>query len=220
MHEWLLNRIFAVEMKRLYIFLMILLTSLAVVEAQEETPNAKQARRIMDTAYERVFGEQGSSLHYHVNIIGIYKTEGNICFKGKKQRFTDERVDTWNDGVTAYMAYRKKKTVEIHHANSDKKDKYSGRFKFSLDDFTYSVSAEKEGLLLTLKQKKKAKGTIKEVKALVERRTYAPIRLRIKVAFFWTTIQVSDFHSGNIKDEIFVFPAEKYKEGWKFVDKR
>lgn len=220
MHEWLLNRIFAVEMKRLYIFLMILLTSLAVVEAQEETPNAKQARRIMDTAYERVFGEQGSSLHYHVNIIGIYKTEGNICFKGKKQRFTDERVDTWNDGVTAYMAYRKKKTIEIHHANSDKKDKYSGRFKFSLDDFTYSVSAEKEGLLLTLKQKKKAKGTIKEVKALVERRTYAPIRLRIKVAFFWTTVQVSDFHSGNIKDEIFVFPAEKYKEGWKFVDKR
>ena len=220
MHEWLLNRIFAVEMKRLYIFLMILLTSLAVVEAQEETPNAKQARRIMDTAYERVFGEQGSSLHYHVNIIGIYKTEGNICFKGKKQRFTDERVDTWNDGVTAYMAYRKKKTIEIHHANSDKKDKYSGRFKFSLDDFTYSVSAEKEGLLLTLKQKKKAKGTIKEVKALVERRTYAPIRLRIKVAFFWTTIQVSDFHSGNIADDIFVFPAEKYKEGWKFVDKR
>jgi hypothetical protein len=207
-------------MKRLYILLMILLTSLAVAEAQEETPNAKQARRIMNTAYERVFGEQGSSLHYHVNIIGIYKTEGNICFKGKKQRFTDERVDTWNDGVTAYMAFRKKKTVEIHHANSDKKDKYSGRFKFSLDDFTYSVSSEKEGLLLTLKQKKKAKGTIKEVKALVERGTYAPIRLRIKVAFFWTTVQVSDFHSGNIKDEIFVFPAEKYKEGWKFVDKR
>lgn len=220
MHEWLLNRTFAVEMKRLYILLMILLTSLAVAEAQEETPNAKQARRIMNTAYERVFGEQGSSLHYHVNIIGIYKTEGNICFKGKKQRFTDERVDTWNDGVTAYMAFRKKKTVEIHHANSDKKDKYSGRFKFSLDDFTYSVSSEKEGLLLTLKQKKKAKGTIKEVKALVERGTYAPIRLRIKVAFFWTTVQVSDFHSGNIKDEIFVFPAEKYKEGWKFVDKR
>jgi len=174
----------------------------------------------MDTAYERVFGQQGSSLHYKVNIIGIYKTEGNIWFKGKKQHFSDERVDTWNDGVTAYMAYRKRKTVEIHHANSDKKDKYSGRFKFSLDDFNYSVAAEENGLMLTLKQKKKAKGTIKEVKALVERGTYAPIRLRIKVAFFWTTVDITDFHSGNISDELFVFPKERFATGWKFVDKR
>ena len=198
----------------------LLLSMFSTASAQNETPNAKQARRIMDTAYERVFGQQGSSLHYKVNIIGIYKTEGNIWFKGKKQHFSDERVDTWNDGVIAYMAYRKRKTVEIHHANSDMKDKYSGRFKFSLDDFNYSVAAEENGLMLTLKQKKKAKGTIKEVKALVERGTYAPIRLRIKVAFFWTTVDISDFHSGNISDELFVFPKERFATGWKFVDKR
>ena len=200
--------------------MFLLLSMFSTASAQNETPNAKQARRIMDTAYERVFGQQGSSLHYKVNIIGIYKTEGNIWFKGKKQHFSDERVDTWNDGVTAYMAYRKRKTVEIHHANSDKKDKYSGRFKFSLDDFNYSVAAEENGLMLTLKQKKKAKGTIKEVKALVERGTYAPIRLRIKVAFFWTTVDITDFHSGNISDELFVFPKERFATGWKFVDKR
>ena len=200
--------------------MFLLLSMFSTASAQNETPNAKQARRIMDTAYERVFGQQGSSLHYKVNIIGIYKTEGNIWFKGKKQHFSDERVDTWNDGVIAYMAYRKRKTVEIHHANSDKKDKYSGRFKFSLDDFNYSVAAEENGLMLTLKQKKKAKGTIKEVKALVERGTYAPIRLRIKVAFFWTTVDISDFHSGNISDELFVFPKERFATGWKFVDKR
>ena len=198
-------------------FTMLLATLAA--GAQEETPNAKQARRIMNTAYERVFGKQGSSFTYDVNIIGIYKTHGSICFKEKKQRFTDERVDTWNDGVTAYMAYRKKKTVEIHHANSDKKDKHSGKFKFSLDDFTYSVASDPQGLMLTLKQKKDAKGTIKEVKALVAHTTYAPIRLRIKVAFFWTTINITNFKSGGISDDIFVFPKDKYKN-WKFVDKR
>lgn len=207
-------------MKRLSFFLFFFLSFLAVANAQEETPNARQARRIFNTAYERVFGPQGASLHYKVNIIGIYKTEGTISFKGKKQRFTDERVDTWNDGVTAYMAYRKKRTVEIHKANSDKKDKYSGRFKFSLDDFDYSVAKDPEGLMLTLKQKKKAKGTIKEVKALVEQGSYAPKRLRIKVAFIWTTVQISDFKSGGISDNLFVFPHEKFKEGWKFVDKR
>jgi len=205
--------------KKIVLFVLLLLSAIVSV-AQEETPNAKQARRIFNTAYERVFGPQGSSLRYDVNIIGIYKTHGHITFKGKKQRFSDERVDTWNDGKTAYMAFRKKKTVEIHEANSDKKDKYSGKFKFSLDDFTYSISTDPEGLMIKLKQKKDAKGTIKEVRALVAQKTYAPIRLRIKVAFFWTTVKISDFHSGGITDDMFVFPREKYAEGWKYVDKR
>ena len=203
-------------------FVIVIVAFLISINAfsQEETPNARQARRIMNTAYERVFGSQGSTLRYDVNIIGIYKTKGIIWFKDKKQRFSDERVDTWNDGLTAYMAYRKKKTVEIHHATSDKKDKYSSRFKFSLDDFNYSVTKDPNGLLITMKQKKKAKGTIKEVRALVAERTYAPIQLRIKVAFFWTTVHIHDFKSGDIDDSLFVFPREKYISGWKYVDKR
>jgi len=186
----------------------------------QETPNAQQARRVFEKAYNQVFGPQGATLHYDVNIIGIYKTQGTIWYKGKKQKFIDEKVNTWNDGTTAYMAYRKKRTVEIHHAQSDKKDKYSGKFKFSPDDFDYSISSDPEGLLIKLKQKKGAKGTIKEVKALVAQKTYAPIRLRIKVAFFWTTVKISNFHSGGITDDMFVFPREKYGEGWKYVDKR
>ena len=86
----------------------------------QETPNEQQAKRIFNIAYNQVFGEQGASLTYDVNIVGIYRTQGTIWYKGKKQKFVDERVNTWNDGKTAYMAYRKKKTVEIHQANSDK----------------------------------------------------------------------------------------------------
>ncbi len=205
--------------QRLILLLLVVLQAFGAA-GQEETPNSRQARRIMNTAFERVFGPEGSTLRYRVNIIGLYKTNGVIWMKEKKQRFSDERVDVWNDGTTAYMAYRKKKTVEIHHASSDKKDKYSGRFKFSLDDFTYNVVKDPNGLMLMMKRKKKAKGTIKEVRALVAERTYAPIRLRIKVAFFWTTIDISDFKAGDISDEMFEFPKEKYAKGWKFVDKR
>ena len=185
----------------------------------QESPNEQQARRIFNLAYNQVFGPQGATLTYDVNIIGIYKTHGTITYKGKKQKFVDEKVNTWNDGTTAYMAYRKKKTVEIHAANSDKKDKYSGKFKFQPDDFTYHIEKQQNGLLLTLKQKKKAKGNIKEVKALVDAKSFAPMRLRIKVAFVWTTVKISDFHSGGITDDMFVFPRDKYKD-WKFVDKR
>ena len=205
-------------MKKRVLTLIIICTHALLLMAQE-TPNEQQARRIFNIAYNQVFGEQGASLTYDVNIIGIYRTQGTIWYKGNKQKFVDERVNTWNDGKTAYMAYRKKKTVEVHAANSDKKDKYSSKFKFHPDDFTYHISKEKDALLLTLKQKKKAKGSIKEVKAWVDQKTFAPKRLRIKVAFVWTTVNISNFRSGGITDDLFVFPREKFK-GWKYVDKR
>lgn len=200
--------------------MLVMLLCAMTAGAQDESPNAKQARRIFDKAYNLVFGPQGSKFNYDVNIIHIYKTRGTICMKGKKQRFTDERVDAWNDGVTAYMVYRKKKTVEIHDANSDKKDKYSGKFKFTLDDFTYHIAEDPAGLMLTLKQKKHAKGSIKEVKALIDRKTFTPISLKIKVAFIWTTIKITNFVSGSISDDTFVFPRNRYASGYKFVDKR
>ena len=201
------------------IVLLVILALQTVVLCAQQTANEKQARRIFNQAYNQVFGEQGATLHYDVNIIGIYKTSGTIWYKGKKQKFVDERVNTWNDGQTAYMAFRKKKEVHIHHANSDKKDKYSGKFKFNLDDFDYSI-AEDDGLfLITLKQKKKAKGTIKVVKAWVTKKGYEPVKLRIKVSIIWTTVTISDFKVGGIDDNLFVFPRNQYKD-WKFIDKR
>lgn len=205
-------------MGRKIVLLVIIVLQTLVVGAQE-TANERQARRIFNQAYNQVFGEQGASLHYDVNIAGVYRTQGDIIYKGKKQKFVDERANVWSDGVTTYMAYRKKKEVHIHAANSDKKDKYSGKFKFELDDFNYNIADDGDNFLLTLTQKKKAKGTIKTVKAWVTKNGYTPVRLRLKVAFLWATIKVSNFKTGNIGDDIFVFPRNQYKD-WTYIDKR
>ena len=203
---------------RIALMIMVLLSVLCSVQA-EETPNSRQARRVFNQAYQQVFGEQGATLHYDVNIIGIYKTNGTIWYKGKKSKFVDAKMDSWNDGTTVYTVKRKKKKeVEIHNARNNKSDKYSQKFKFEPENFEYSIADHPEGLMLTLKAKKGAKG-IKEVHALVARKTYHPISLRIKISFIWTTIKISDFHSGGITDEILRFPKEKYKD-YVFVDKR
>jgi hypothetical protein len=203
---------------RIALMMMVLLSVLCSVQA-EETPNSRQARRVFNQAYQQVFGEQGATLHYDVNIIGIYKTNGTIWYKGKKSKFVDAKMNSWNDGTTVYTVKRKKKKeVEIHNARNNKSDKYSQKFKFEPENFDYSIADHPEGLMLTLKAKKGAKG-IKEVHALVARKTYHPISLRIKISFIWTTIKISDFHSGGITDEILRFPKEKYKD-YVFVDKR
>ena len=164
---------------KFFTIFMLLLTSLCSVYAQD-TPNARQARRIFNSAYQQVFGEQGATLHYDVNIIGIYKTDGTIWYKGKKSKFVDAKMNSWNDGKTVYTIKKKKKKkeVEIYNANNNKSDKYSQKFKFEPENFDYSIAEQEEGLMLTLKAKKGAKG-IKEIHALVERKTYHPISVRI-----------------------------------------
>ena len=202
--------------------MMLLLAMLCEASAQD-TANSRQARRIFNTAYQQVFGEQGATLRYDVNITGIYKTNGRIWYKGKKSKFEDNKVDSWNDGVTVYTvrkgkSKKGKQEVEIRSAKNNKSDKYSSKFKFEPDNFDYSVANHEEGLMLTLKAKKGTKG-IKEVHALVKRQTYEPINVRIKVAIIWTTIKISDFKSGGITDEMLRFPVEKY-QNYKFIDKR
>ena len=202
---------------KIYIVVVLLLSALTSVQA-EDSPNARQARRIFNQAYQQVFGEQGATLRYDVNIIGIYKTYGTIWYKGKKSKFVDAKMNSWNDGVTVYTIKKKKQEVEIHSAKNNKSDKYSSKFKFEPENFDYSIANHEQGLMLTLKAKKGAKG-IKEIHALVKRQSYEPISVRIKIAFIWTTINISNFKSGGITDEMLRFPAEKYKD-YKFVDKR
>ena len=199
---------------------MLLLSVLNPVVAQDSdmTANERQAKRIFNQAYQQVFGEQGAKLHYDVNITGIYKTNGTIWYKGQKSKFQDSKMRSWNDGRLVLTVKKKKKEVEVHSAKNNKSDKYSQKFKFEPDNYDYSVAEDPEGLMLTLKAKKGKKG-MKEIHALVERQTYHPIRLRIKVAFIWTTIKISDFKSGGITDEMLRFPKEQFKD-YKYVDKR
>jgi len=205
--------------KKIFCILSLMLISLCSVSAGE-TPNSRQARRIFNQAYQQVFGEQGATLHYDVNIIGIYKTSGTIWYKGKKSKFEDEKMYSWNDGTTVYTIKKKKrkKEIEIYNASNNKSDKYSQKFKFIPENFEYSIANHENGLMITLKAKKGTRG-IKEIQALVARRTYHPINVRIKIAFVWTTIKISNFQSGGITDNMLRFPREKFKD-YTFDDKR
>ena len=203
--------------KGIILAVIMLIGTICSVQAQDNA-NSRQARRIFNNAYQQVFGEQGATLHYDVNITGIYKTRGTIWYKGKKSKFDEARMTSWNDGKYVYTFKKKKREVELHTAKNNKSDKYSQKFKFEPENYNYSIAEADNGLLITLKLIKGRKG-MKEIQALLERKTYHPISVRIKIAFIWTTIKISDFQSGGITDEMLRFPKEQFKD-YKFVDKR
>jgi outer membrane lipoprotein-sorting protein len=202
------------------IFLLILLGSVIGIQAQEhETPNAQQAHRMFMDIYNKVYGDEGATLHYKVNIIGLYKTEGTIWMKQKKSKFIDEKYIAWNDDVTFHRLERKKKRIVIYDAHSEERDKYAAKFKFTPDNYTYSIKDEKnKGIAITLKAKKGVKG-IKEARVMLDRQTHAPTSIRIKVGIFHTTIKISNFKVGDISDDLFKFPKDQYKN-YEYEDKR
>lgn len=201
--------------------MMALMWGSQTLQAQEkDTPNAQQARRMFMETYRMIYGEKGSQLTYNVNIIGIYKTQGTIWTKGKKSKFIDEKYVAWNDDVTYYRLERKKNRIVIYDAHSDERDKYATKFKFSPDNYTYSIKDSQEGYYITLKAKKGVKG-IKEARCLLDKKTRYPISVRIKMGIFHTTIKISNVKVGGISDELFKFPREKYSSSqYEYIDNR
>ena len=200
------------------LFSILLFLTFSLTGFSRDIANASQARKMFDNTYNMVFGEQGSTLHYNVNIVGILKVDGTIWYKGKKSRFVESRYLSWNDGVKDYWVDQKKKTVTLFDAGSERKDKYSSKFEFHPNDYDYSWEDSKEGYVINMDAHKRTKG-IKHIKAIIDKKTKAPISLKIKLLWFWTTVKISRFQSGNINDNVFTFPASKYKE-YKFIDER
>lgn len=201
------------------VFLTFLIVLIPAHTRANNPVNAKTARQLFNTAYKSVYGAQGSTLSYAVNLVGLYKTTGTISMKGKKKRFFEPRYSAWCNGKDYYKVDNKRKEIEIHSATSPKKDKYSEKFSFSPNNFNYSYSENRNEYIITLDAKPKTSGNIKHAQIYLDKTTKAPKSLKIKVLFFWTTIKISNFHSGGINDEIFNFPKEKFKN-YKITDKR
>ena len=196
---------------------MVLVLSVLGMQAQENA-NTRQARKVFDEVYGKVYGSQGASLHYKVNVASLYKTEGTIWYKGKKSKYTSKSSKSWNDGVTAYVVREDKKRVEIYKGDDPKQSRFGDDFKFEPENYTYHIANDPKGYLLTLNVKKGKKG-MKEIRALLDKKTREPLQLRIKVAFIWANVDISNFKAGGITDATFAFPHSQYKD-YEMVDKR
>lgn len=202
--------------KLLFLFLIILST---VTASAQDNANARQAKRVFNTAWNHIYGKEGVRFHYKIDILHLYKEEGTSWNKGDKAKSEYKDSKMWNDGNVKYILREKKGIVEIHDPKVNKKDEKLQMFKFEPDCYNYSIAKDPEGLLVTLEAKPGAKVKMKKIIALLNQGNYYPKKLRIKVSIFWATITFSDFQAGNINDNIFVFPKEKYSN-YKIVDER
>lgn len=207
-------------MKHFTLMLYLVLSLLPAFQASaKDNTNSKEARELFDKVYNNVFGKEGSSLTYSVNIIGLYKTAGDIVYKGNKVHYKEERYLAWEDGVTAYMVDKKKKVVNVYRHDDDRKDEQLAKFKYDVNDFDISYTTKDSHYFITAKLRNSKFFGIREVVAKVNQKTLAPVSLTIKLALIKTTVKISNFKSGGISDKVFVFPRSQFTD-YQFVDKR
>jgi outer membrane lipoprotein-sorting protein len=186
----------------------------------QDTPNARQAKRVFSTAWNHIYNSaEGVRFHYKINILGLYKEEGTSWNKGDLSRSEHKNSIHYSDGKLKHIVRTNKKIVELHDPRVNKADEKLQMFKFDSDSYNYSIAKDPEGLLVTLVAKPKTNVKMKRIEALLTSGNYYPKRLRIKVSIFWATITFTDFQTGDIDDGVFVFPKEKYKD-YKVVDLR
>lgn len=183
-----------------------------------DAANARQARAIFNRVYNRVFGPEGCRLGYSINIIGIYKTAGNVVMKGKKSHYAEKRYHGWTDGRTLWRADTKKRVVDIFDMTKEHSDNMLSKFKFDVNKFSYSWQHTDEGKVINV-DAPSGFGGIRHAKIVLDRRTEAPLALKIKVAFFWTTVRLSGFRTGGVADSEFRFPRTRFKD-YRFCDHR
>ncbi len=207
------------EHKGFALFVLMFLCLNILPASAQDTPNSRQAKRVFNTAWNHIFGPDGVTFHYKIDILHLYKEEGTSWNKGDMARSEYKGSKMWNDGTVKHIVREKKGYVEIHDPKVNKADEKLQMFKFEPDSYEYYIAKDPEGLKVTLLAKPGVKVKMKKIIALLEPNTYYPKRLRIKVSIFWCTITFSNFQAGNISDDVFVFPREKYKN-YQFKDLR
>lgn len=206
-------------MRILYIFIILFFSLSEKSIAAEKEHKGEEARELFDKVFNMVFGPEGSSLSYSVNIVGLYKTQGDVVYKDKKINYEEKRFAAWEDGKVAYMVDKEKKKVDIHDFDDDKKDKYLSMFKYDLNNFAYSYKVKGDYYELTAKVKNSKFFGIRSVTALVRKSNLHPVSLSIKLSFLTTTVQISNFRSGNIDESVFTFPKHRFTD-YQYIDHR
>ncbi len=185
----------------------------------QDNSNARQARHMFNTAYNHFFGQKGVTFAYKIDILHLYKEEGQAWYKGDKSKSVYKNTKMWSNGKEKYILREKKGVVEIHDPKVNKKDEKLQMFKFEPDKYNYSVVKEDDGYMVTLTAKPKANVKMKKIMALLTPGSYYPKRLRIKVSIFWATITFDKFQAGGLDDSIFEFPKSQYSK-YRIVDER
>jgi len=179
-----------------------------------------EAKEVLDRTLTQFTHKGGAKIGYHFKVGKLFDRSGTFMFKDDKSLAFGKKEIVWNNGKTVWILDKKSRVVKIMSPGASRKGHKSLDEELAIVRNSYKLSMTSDGDNYCIYMKAiKRHADIKQGYLYIDKKTFNPVHIRMKVAFIWATIDIWDFETANYKDEMFTFPVSKYPDV-KIIDKR
>lgn len=173
--------------------------------------NNQQARKILDKTAAIIGNKAGASANFTYSHPKLGKTNGSIAIKGAKFYARTPQATVWFDGKTQWSYLKQTNEVNISspsHTQQVSMNPYTFIYMYKSGYQLYSKTVGNNYQIRMVAQNKRS--SISEMYILINKRSYIPAQIKIKQGNQWSTIQVRNFRTKNLPNNLFVFKSRDF----------
>jgi hypothetical protein len=143
-----------------------------------------------------------------------------MIYKGNKSLSWNKKSMVWANGETAWFLDRRKRVVKVMDPGTDRRGLkgIDGQLVSLTRDYSMALTVEGDSYRIHLRANNKS-ADASQAYLYINRQTYYPTQIKVKIKFFWGKILLSNFELGDYSDAMFTFPYKRFPDV-KIVDKR
>ncbi len=183
-----------------------------------QAANEDEARRVLFKALDLFQNANGATMDYQMKLTRFFTQTGSVTLKGEKTYNNTKKATIWSDGTTTWKLEPSKKTVTVFATAHMKRKPLGSQINSVRHNCHYSLQQDAKNYHVHIKSND-SKADIKEAIVQIDRRTFIPSQFRMKVGIVWVTVDIFNFHIGNVPDALFRFNSHAFP-GYRIIDKR
>ena len=197
--------------------LLLLLGLLTTTTAAASTPDA---RSVIHQTLQIMQHDGGAKFNYSFHLGKLFNRHGTMIYKGNKSLSWNKKSMVWANGETAWFLDRRKRVVKVMNPGTDRRGLkgIDGQLASLTRDYSMTLTIEGDSYKIHLRACNKS-ADASQAYLYINRKTYYPTQIKVKIKFLWGKILLSNFETGNYSDAMFTFPHKRFPNV-KIVDKR
>ncbi len=193
--------------------LKILVLVLVLLVCNAQTVSSMTAKSVLDKTAALICSKSGSSANFTISNTKLGKSSGTIYVKGNKFFAKIPAGMVWYNGKTQWTYITANEEVNVTNPTKEQQQ--------AINPMTF-VYLYKKGYKATLNQKgneyivsmigSNNKKNIGEMIILIDKKTFAPTKIKMRQGETWTDIVIRNFKQGNYPDSMFQFNAKDFPQ--------
>ncbi len=193
-------------MKKTYLLILLSFITLSTFAQR-----AEEARKVLDKTASIVGNRGGATANFSISGTKISSASGTISIKGNKFYAHTGDATVWYNGKTQWTYLKSINEVNVTTPTEAQ--------RMRMNPYTF-ITMYKNGYALSMTQKgtnyqvhmvaQNKQRSVQEVFLTIDSRSYKPSTIKMREGQKWMTISISNFRTGKLSNELFVFKAKDF----------